>query len=214
MVDNHPDQEARNKLINHHFNLFVNNGSMMKASEKRVSKEKVGVETEKEVAKGNREDVVEQMEELRKILEEIKTDMGNEQEIIFNAVKEKTQSTRASDYSILDTIEGIKDIFLDYYKLYEKKIITNDQYYKLKDSLRKRTTSKGNPIIDFVFIIYRIRHLREFPSPSNKLPKRARSLRRPHPSIPLRRAYTVNLHIWILQSDSPNLFSHKIKSPG
>jgi len=124
----------------------------MKASEKRASKEKGREETEEEVVKEKREDVVKQMEELRNILEEIKTDMGKEQEIIFNAVKEKTQSTRESDYSVLDSIEGIKEIFLDYYKLYEKKIITNDQYYKLKDSLRKSTTSKGNPIPIFFCI--------------------------------------------------------------
>jgi phosphopantothenoylcysteine synthetase/decarboxylase len=115
----------------------------MKASaHKKSSKEKKD-EKGKELTKEEKKNIIQQLDELEKDLQAIKTNMENEQQVIVQKVKATTQNTRNSDLSILDDTSEINETFTNYCQMYEKKIVIKTKYYELKNSLSQEQKNKG-----------------------------------------------------------------------
>ena len=116
---------------------------MMKASSNKKSSKEKKDEKREELTKEEKKKIIKQLDELEKDLQAIKTNMTNEQQVIVQKVKAKTQETRNSDLSILDDTSGINETFMNYCRMYEKKILIKTKYYQLKNSLSQEQNNKG-----------------------------------------------------------------------
>ena len=112
----------------------------------------------------NKKEILKQIETLNTELDEINHLKMEEQKKIFNGVNKLKSKTKTCDYSILDEIPEINELFLNYFELYNKKIKNKNNIYNLKRKLIDKNNKKGNNLIK---IILRIFYLCQFSSSSN-----------------------------------------------
>jgi phenylalanyl-tRNA synthetase alpha subunit len=110
---------------------------------KKVTKKK---ELE-EVSMEKRQVIQKETKELEKSLNKLKEEMNLEQEEVTAKVKRTAGETKVSDYSILDEIEGINQIFEKYYDLVSQLQKKKERYYSLKRMLNLGNSDNGKPLI-------------------------------------------------------------------
>lgn len=81
------------------------------------------------------------IQELKETLAQVKADLNQEQKIVLNAVKNKTSETRVSENCVVKEIEGISEIFENYFRIFDEKQNIEEEYYALK---RAQKGSRGN----------------------------------------------------------------------
>lgn len=80
---------------------------------------------------------------LEESLEKVKADLSREQMVVATAIKMKTKETKEADYSVVDEIPGIGELFENYYRIFDVKQKLEEEYFELKRTLSKEPSGKG-----------------------------------------------------------------------